>query len=46
MVEMAMGQQEMGAASDGGLVLIGGQDRVAGQPWIDQQDLPADFDAE
>ena len=46
MVEMGVRQQEMGATCDGGFVLVFGQDRVAGEPRVDQQNLTANFNAE
>ena len=44
-VEMRMGQDQVGGARDGSVVALFGQDRVAGEPWVDQQHLVSGFDA-
>jgi aspartyl-tRNA(Asn)/glutamyl-tRNA(Gln) amidotransferase subunit C len=41
MVEVTMGQQDMGGPGNRVRLELLGKDRVAGEPWIDQQDLPA-----
>ena len=43
MVEMHMGQDNVCRPCDGSVVLILGQARVAGQPWVQQQHLVAGF---